>query len=135
MNWSIARGGVTHARGHVVILRSRFRDHLHQRSDAVAVAARAFQRNLEPVTGVRTPVHPDLGVLTQGGGHHIDAAVAIKIAKGATTMPRRRNSVQSRFLRERQPLPGGAGVAEDGIVLLNLFMLHRHGVDVATSDE
>src|ERR1035437_10324356 len=118
----------------MVILRSRFRDHLHQRADAVAVAARALKCNVEPVAGVRTPIHPDLGVLAQSGGHHIDVAVAIKIAKGTTTMPCWRKSVQPRLLGQRQPLPdgarvGGTWVAEDCVVLLNRLMLYRRGVD------
>src|SRR5215472_13943646 len=56
---AIARGRVSHAGGHVVVLRAHgFAHDFNPRANAVAVAPGASQRNLQPVSGVRAAVHP-----------------------------------------------------------------------------
>src|ERR1700677_1837296 len=150
VHWSVARRSVTHASGHVVVLRPVFCNHFHPGSNAVAIAARAFQRDIKPVTGIRTPVQPYLSILAQSGCDHINAPVTIEIAKRNPAMARRGKCVEAGLLRKRQPLPhstriGGTGIrntsasktriAEPSVVLLNLLVLRCSGVDVAARDK
>ena len=92
----------------MVVLSAALGYQLDACADAISIALGAAQRNIQPVSCIRTAVHPYLRVRTERGGDHIDAPVAIKIAEGAATVARRRHRGQTGFFGERGPLARNA---------------------------
>ena len=90
MNRARARRRVPCVRGHVVVLRTRFRDHLDSRADAIAIALGALQLEFDPMTIPWTLVDPDLRGRIDRTYHHVEASVSIQVSNGRATMPRRR---------------------------------------------
>jgi hypothetical protein len=88
MHRTIAGRGIPDTGGHVVVLRARRCHHLDARTDAISIALRPFQRNIQPVPGVLRMVHPNLRILAQRRFHHIHSAVAVEVCKGAAAVPR-----------------------------------------------
>jgi hypothetical protein len=82
-----ARRCVAHTRCLVVVLHTGLGHHLDARSNAVAIALYAAQRNVKPVSWMRTAVHPQFGIHVQTCCHCVNAAVPVEIAEGATAMP------------------------------------------------
>src|ERR1700733_6510286 len=128
---TVTGGGIADTGGHVVVLGTALGHQLDARADAVAIALGSSQRNVEPVSGLLAAVHPDLGVLAKSRRHHVDAPVAIQIAKGAAAVACSRSGVQSGCFSQRNPLPCTSWIAEYGVVLIDGLAGHGDGFNVA----
>ena len=96
---AIARRGVADAGGHVVVLRSALRYEFDARADAVTVALGSAESYVKPMAGVLAAVHPDFSIFSQCSDDHIDAAVSVEVAEGASAVARGGCGVESGFLR------------------------------------
>src|SRR5271154_6014322 len=104
MNGRGAGRRISRRGAHVIELHEAARAHTNAGADTIAIAFRAFQRDLEPMIGVWTVIHPDFGRRAESGDHNDQLSVVIKVAnRGAAVTPRRLGCETGLFC-ERGPL-------------------------------
>src|SRR5438067_3043253 len=129
-----ARGGIAAAVGHVVILRAGFGHDLDARANAVAIALRALQLELDPVILAGTLVHPDFRRSTERAHDYVEASVAVQVAERRPAMPRRRARLKASLAGE-SPKLHSAEIAEDRVGLLDLQIGRGQRLDVPAGHE
>src|SRR5215469_7059075 len=85
----IAGRGVADARGHMVVLGTNgLADHLDSCTNAVPIALRAAQGDVEPVVGGLAAIHPDFCGSVECRHNDVDPAVSIQVGESTAAMAR-----------------------------------------------
>src|SRR5580692_11506427 len=135
MNGRGAGRRVSRRGAHVIELYESPRAHTNAGADTIAIAFRAFQRDLEPTIGVWTIIHPNFSRRAESGDHNVQLSVVIKVANRSAAVTPRRLGCETSLFCERGPLVSFK-VAEHRVGLIDhLATRHVWRLHVSSADE